>query len=110
MPRWSTGLLVVSWIARAAGVRPRNSQTSPVRVSSTASSRVIRVPGTDVAYAGEVVEGSWTGRVHRRGGDRRGDRPGGAAATRVHAGADPGAAARPAGGSGRSRPSSVAHL
>jgi hypothetical protein len=38
MPTWFTGLFVLSWMARSAAVRPRKSQMSPVRVSSTASS------------------------------------------------------------------------
>ena len=49
MPTWLTGLLVVSWIARSAAVCPRNSQTSPVRVTSRASSSPMRTPGTVVA-------------------------------------------------------------
>src|SRR2546430_13680643 len=31
IPTWLTGLLVVTWIARSAAVRPRKSHTSPVR-------------------------------------------------------------------------------
>ena len=34
MPTWLTGLFVVIWIARSAALRPRKSQTSPVRVRS----------------------------------------------------------------------------
>ena len=42
MPTWLTGALVSVRIAWSATERPRNSQRSPVRVSSTASSRLIR--------------------------------------------------------------------
>lgn len=38
MPTWLTGEFVAVWIARSATERPRKIQTSPVRVSSTASS------------------------------------------------------------------------
>jgi hypothetical protein len=46
IPTWLTGLFVVSWIARSAGLAPRNSHTSPVRVSSTAWSNPILVSRT----------------------------------------------------------------
>jgi hypothetical protein len=46
MPTWFTGLLVATWIARSAAVCPRNSQTSPVRARSTASSRVMLAVAT----------------------------------------------------------------
>ncbi|QXG76629.1 CxxxxCH/CxxCH domain-containing protein [Modestobacter sp. L9-4] len=36
MPTWLTGALVTVWMARSASDPPRNTQTSPVRVSSTA--------------------------------------------------------------------------
>ncbi len=42
MPTWFTGALVRVRIAWSAIESPRNSQMSPVRVSSAASSRVIR--------------------------------------------------------------------
>ncbi len=41
MPTWLTGLLVVNWMARSGTLRPRNTHTSPVRVSSTASSKLM---------------------------------------------------------------------
>ncbi len=41
MPTWLTGALLTSWIVRSAALWPRNSQTSPVRVRSTAASRLI---------------------------------------------------------------------
>ena len=40
IPTWLTGALVRVWIARSAAVRPRKSHRSPVRVRSTAASRV----------------------------------------------------------------------
>lgn len=49
MPTWLTGLLVVTWMARSATFRPRNSHTSPVRVRSKASSRPIRISAMDVS-------------------------------------------------------------
>ena len=49
MPTWLTGLLVASWIARSAGVWPRNSQMSPVLARSTVSSRASVAVGTAVA-------------------------------------------------------------
>ena len=36
MPTWLTGALVRVWIARSGPEPPRNSQTSPVRVSFSA--------------------------------------------------------------------------
>ena len=45
MPTWLTGLLVVNWMARSGTLRPRNTHTSPVRVSSTASSRLMLMDG-----------------------------------------------------------------
>ncbi len=45
MPTWLTGLLVARRIARSGIESPRNSQTSPVRVRSIASSRPMGVPG-----------------------------------------------------------------
>ena len=36
IPTWFTGLLVIAWIARSGPDPPRNSQISPVRVSSRA--------------------------------------------------------------------------
>ncbi|GLY51528.1 hypothetical protein Lesp01_51840 [Lentzea sp. NBRC 102530] len=33
----------MAWIARSAGLRPRNTHTSPVRVISTASSREVGI-------------------------------------------------------------------
>ena len=44
MPTWLTGLLVLTWMARSAAERPRNSQTSPVRVRSMALSRSMWAP------------------------------------------------------------------
>src|ERR1700743_317237 len=40
IPTWFTGLFVNVWMARAGRGSPRNSQRSPVRVSSSACSRV----------------------------------------------------------------------
>jgi hypothetical protein len=39
MPTWFTGALLAVWITRSATDPPRNSQRSPVRVASTATSR-----------------------------------------------------------------------
>jgi hypothetical protein len=39
IPTWFTGLFVNDWIARSGPECPRNSQISPVRVSSRARSR-----------------------------------------------------------------------
>ena len=36
IPTWLTGALVIVWIARSGPELPRNSQISPVRVSSSA--------------------------------------------------------------------------
>src|SRR5213076_1210892 len=41
MPTWLTGALVNVRIATSAGESPRKTQTSPVRVTATASSRLI---------------------------------------------------------------------
>ena len=49
LPTWLTGLFVTGWIARSAAVRRRNSRTSPVRVSSSARSRVTSCGGMVVA-------------------------------------------------------------
>jgi len=49
IPTWLTGLLVATWIARSATEWPRNSHTSPVRVNSIASSRVMLMVATVVA-------------------------------------------------------------
>src|SRR3954447_26090314 len=46
MPTWLTGALVTARIARSATEAPRKIHTSPVRVSSTASSRVISATAT----------------------------------------------------------------
>ncbi len=40
IPTWFTGLFVSVWMARSAGVRPRKSHRSPVRLASTAASRL----------------------------------------------------------------------
>jgi hypothetical protein len=49
MPTWLKGLFVVTRMTRSAALDPRKSHTSPVRVSSTASSSAIDVPATAVA-------------------------------------------------------------
>ena len=41
IPTWFTGAFVITRIAWSAPERPRNSHRSPVRVSSTASSRLM---------------------------------------------------------------------
>jgi hypothetical protein len=56
MPTWLTGLFVVMRMARSAAERPRNSHTSPVRVSASASTRVIHMPaGTGWPFGAMVV-------------------------------------------------------
>ena len=47
MPTWLTGALVTVRMAKSATEAPRNSHTSPVAATATASSRVIsaRVTG-----------------------------------------------------------------
>jgi hypothetical protein len=88
-------LFVLIWMARSAIVYPRKSHTSPVRVSSSASSSLIGVPDAVVASAAALVKGTGLGGLGRGGGYRGGDRTGAAAPPHVHAGGDPGAATRP---------------
>lgn len=49
MPTWFTGAFVMVWMARSGPDAPRNSQTSPVRVSASARSRVTVFASTRAA-------------------------------------------------------------
>ena len=51
MPTWLTGALVTVRMAKSATDAPRNSHTSPVEATATASSRDISVRSRSVTYA-----------------------------------------------------------
>src|SRR5258705_3214755 len=74
IPTWFTGLLVIDWIARSGPDVPRNSQISPVRVSSSARCSDTVLPFTPAAYADCChawhMEVGWTGGCRRCGGGR----------------------------------------
>src|SRR5680860_1427337 len=104
IPTWLTGALVRARIVRSAAEYPRKSHRSPVRVRSTAWSRLIVLSPLIVGFSPrEDLEGIRTRRSCRRGRHRSHHRSRPAQALRAHTRRDQGPVAPTARGGSRHR-------